>query len=127
MRIAHKMHTKNLLCAASLFTAMAIASPTPADIESLRRRDPPPASVNQPITDGEWAALNSGGLNKRIAEADSSNDLEARDSVMNCGHTVTGKGGSNGHGKWVPVSQFEGAAHTFCKYPLWRPLKDIAI
>ena len=71
------------------------------------------ASVNQPISDAEYQALQDGGLTKR---QDSPSELFKRDKVMNCGHLITGKGGSNGHGKWVPVQQFADLADTFCEY-----------
>ncbi|GFF52467.1 hypothetical protein IFM61606_06423 [Aspergillus udagawae] len=71
----------------------------------LKRR----ADINKPISDVEYAALEAGGLTTKGV-----NELEARDHVMNCGHRVTGKGGSNGHGKWVPVAQFKTLARSFC-------------
>ncbi|CAJ2506457.1 Uu.00g005870.m01.CDS01 [Anthostomella pinea] len=112
------MYTKSILAAALLSTIVA-SSPMPADVNvpitdaemqaleagGLKARG---GSVNVPITDAEMAALEAGGLNSRI-------DIQARDKVMNCGHLVTGKGGSNGHGKWVPVDQFGQLADTFCK------------
>ncbi|KAI0834149.1 hypothetical protein F5Y06DRAFT_300859 [Hypoxylon sp. FL0890] len=93
---------------------------------------PIPGSVNAPITDAQMAALKSGGLKARgsrvnvpITAAEMSSleegglagrgdSLQARDKVMNCGHLVTGKGGSNGHGKWIPVDEFSQVAETFC-------------
>ncbi|KAH9900214.1 hypothetical protein F4778DRAFT_792117 [Xylariomycetidae sp. FL2044] len=65
------------------------------------------ASVNVPITKDEMAALVAGGLKPR-------GGLDARDKVMNCGHKVNGKGGSNGNGKWIPVQQFANVANEFC-------------
>ena len=70
------------------------------------------SSVNQPITDPAWQALESGGLSKR---EDSPNEIFRRDKTMNCGHLITGKGGSNGYGKWVPVQQFADLANKFCE------------
>ena len=73
------------------------------------------AKVNQPITDAEYQALNDGGLRRRNVSEEAASSLVARDSTMNCGHLVTGSGGSNGHGKWVPVQQFADLAAEFCK------------
>lgn len=116
------MHHKSVLLIALLpFFTSAIPAPgnvnvpiTDAEWSALQagglaRRSP--ATVNQPITDSEWEALEAGGLSKRA------NDIAfaKRDSVMNCGHLVTGKGGSNGHGKWIPVAQFSDLANQFCK------------
>ncbi|KAK8029565.1 hypothetical protein PG993_010856 [Apiospora rasikravindrae] len=55
------------------------------------------------------AALKSGGL-----KAHGNGGLEARD------HKVNGKGGSNGHGKWIPVPQFSKVADEFCKWRIRR-------
>ncbi|XXH02556.1 hypothetical protein Hte_008933 [Hypoxylon texense] len=99
-------------------------------LSSLTAGNPVPGK-NQPITDKEWQALKAGGLKARgsvnvpISEAKMkalrdaglagrSDGLAARDKVMNCGHLVSGSGGSNGHGKWIPVSQFGNVANEFC-------------
>lgn len=84
---------------------------------SLSKRGDSP-SVNQPITDAEWENLKAAGLGKRSTDTDTDESaaLVARDYTMNCGHLVTGKGGSNGHGKWVPVYQFETLAREFCMF-----------
>ena len=117
------MHPTAIL-AVLTFTAGIFASPLPADIDvpisdaewqalkdgGLKVRNAQ-SSVNQPISDAEWQALEDGGLSKREDAA----SLFKRDKVMNCGHLVTGKGGSNGHGKWIPVPQFGDVADTFCK------------
>jgi hypothetical protein len=79
----------------------------------LKRR----ADINKPISDVEYAALEAGGLTTKGV-----NELEARDHVMNCGHRVTGKGGSNGHGKWVPVAQFKTLARSFCTLTSFDPV-----
>lgn len=120
------MYAKSLLAAAFLATFVAAA--------------PAPGTVNAPITDIEWDALTSGGLKARsltgvnvpITEeemkalevaglkARSEGSLVARDHKMNCGHKVTGKGGSNGHGKWIPVGEFTEVAETFCKSSVMR-------
>lgn len=78
----------------------------------LRARDARSANVNQPISESEWQALQDGGLDRR----EDKNALVPRDKVMNCGHKVTGKGGSNGHGIWVPVVEVAEAADQFCRY-----------
>ena len=77
----------------------------------LESRDAHPATVNQPISENEWKALQDGGLSRRGDEL----PLLARDKVMNCGHTIKGNGGSNGHGAWVPVAEFVEAVDRFCK------------
>ena len=117
------MHTTTLL-AAFFFSALTAASPVPADVnvpisdaEWAALRDDGldargmQASVNQPITDAEWAALDAEGLQRRDGDV----SLVPRDKILTCGHLVSGKGGSNGHGVWVPVSQFLDVADTFCK------------
>ncbi|KAI1868477.1 uncharacterized protein JN550_006393 [Neoarthrinium moseri] len=71
----------------------------------------PASKHNVPITDDEYEALKAGGL---MARDDNESGLQARDKVMNCGHLVTGEGGSNGHGKWIPVGAFGEAVSTFC-------------
>ncbi|KAI1179825.1 hypothetical protein F4777DRAFT_401181 [Nemania sp. FL0916] len=113
------MYTKFFVSAA-LLCSVASAVPAPAsvnvpisDAEMQRLKDGglkvrSPANVNVPITQAEMRALEDGGLAGR------SDGLQARDKVMNCGHLVTGKGGSNGHGKWIPVDQFGQVADTFC-------------
>ncbi|OTA94371.1 hypothetical protein M434DRAFT_29992 [Hypoxylon sp. CO27-5] len=86
---------------------------------------PMSGSVNVPIPDAQLSALKSGGLKVRGSQVNvpitaaemrslEAGGLEARDKVMNCGHLVTGKGGSNGHGKWIPVDEFSQVAETFC-------------
>lgn len=114
------MYIKALL-ATFMLSSLALATPLPGDInvpitdtewEALRAGGLKARSnVNQPITAPEWAALEGAGL---TARNESSSQNVARDSVMNCGHHVTGKGGSNGHGKWVPVKEFVQMADTFC-------------
>lgn len=105
----------------SLYAFLTVANPVPADVNvpitdpewsalqegGLQRRDA--ASVNQPITDSEWQALG-------LSPTDDGVSLTKRDKVMNCGHHVTGKGGSNGHGKWIPVAQFSDVADEFCTF-----------
>ena len=117
------MHPTAIL-AALAFTAGILATPVPANVDSpisdaewqalrdggLKVRSAQ-SSVDQPISDAEWQALEDGGLSKREDAA----SLFKRDKVMNCGHLITGKGGSNGHGKWIPVQQFSDLADTFCK------------
>lgn len=66
---------------------------------------------DEPITDEELKALEAAGLKVRDGEE---HELITRDKVMNCGHLVSGKGGSNGHGKWVPVQAFANLANEFC-------------
>ncbi|KAL8950647.1 MAG: hypothetical protein Q9222_003331 [Ikaeria aurantiellina] len=118
------MYRKAVLLA-SLFSYLAVANPVPAD-------------VNAPITDAEWSALKASGLQRRgdaatvnqpISAAERANleaagltpdskkrdTLTKRDNVMSCGHLVTGKGGSGGHGKWIPVAQFATVADEFCR------------
>ncbi|KAK7959367.1 uncharacterized protein PG986_004221 [Apiospora aurea] len=106
--------------AALLLTGLVAGSPMPgknqpitddewAALKSGGLKARSPKSVNQPITDDEWSALKSGGLKAR-----DDGGLEARDHKMNCGHKVNGKGGSNGHGKWIPVAQFSKVADEFC-------------
>ena len=91
-------------------TANPLPEPAPGITSSaLARRGA--AKVNQPITDAEMAALQAGGLTTTGTKV-------KRDKVMNCGHLVTGYGGSNGHGKWVPVADFADIAHEFCESPL---------
>ena len=106
------------------FTTGIFANPVPANVDSpisdaewqalrdggLKARNAQ-SSVNQPISDAEWQALQDGGISKREDAA----SIFQRDKVMNCGYRVTGKGGSNGHGKWIPVQQFSDVADTFCK------------
>lgn len=58
------------------------------------------AKKNAPITEDEYASLMKAGIKVR----GESQDLAVRDNTMNCGHKVSGKGGSNGHGKWIPFS-----------------------
>ncbi|KAI1178005.1 hypothetical protein F4777DRAFT_540179 [Nemania sp. FL0916] len=96
---------------------------------------PAPANINKPITDAEMQALKEGGLKVRSLHKavnapikarelealdaggllNNTNSLAARDKVLNCGHLVTGSGGSNGHGKWIPVKKFQQQADEFCK------------
>lgn len=117
------MYAKAFLIAA-LLSSLAVGNPVPGK--------------NRPITDKEWEALKSGGLKNRapggsvnvpITEAKMkalrdaglagrSDGLAARDKVMNCGHLVSGIGGSDGHGKWIPVSQFRNVANEFCTWPM---------
>lgn len=118
------MHISSILAATTLL-ALSAANPVPATVNApisdaewdalrdagLKTRDAQPATVNQPISDDEWQALKDGGLTRR---SDSST-LIARDKTLNCGHRVNGKGGSNGHGKWIPVAQFVEAADRFCE------------
>ena len=107
--------------AATLLAATVVANPVPGqnvpitDTEwtaltntGLDKRSPNSPKVNQPISDAEWATLNSVGLNRR--------DLDRRDKTMTCGHLRDGSGGSNGHGKWIPVSVFGDLAHEFCEF-----------
>ena len=108
----------------SLLPFLASAIPAPADINvpitdaeyaslydgGLERRHA--ANVNQPITPAEWENLESSGLGRR----DGIDSIIKRDKVMNCGHLVTGKGGSGGHGKWIPIAQFAQVADEFCKF-----------
>ena len=119
------MHTSMIFLGISLYS-LTTASPVPADVNvpitsaewtnlgdgGLTRRDAQ-ATVDQPITDAEWTALQDGGLSRRDESAPSS--LIARDSTITCGHLVTGKGGSGGHGKWNPVAEFSQMADRFCK------------
>ncbi|KAI1501828.1 hypothetical protein F5X99DRAFT_428071 [Biscogniauxia marginata] len=106
--------------AIALLSALVASTPTPGtvnapitdeELERLRESGLKvrSSSVNLPITDAEMRALENGGLAGRSA------NLQARDKVMNCGHLITGKGGSNGHGKWIPVDQFIQVADSFCK------------
>jgi hypothetical protein len=106
-----------------LFSFLVAANAAPANVNvpiteeewealranGLQRRDA--ANVNLPISTTEWQNLEAGGLFAR----DQENAFTKRDKVMNCGHKVTGKGGSNGHGKWIPVGQFLQVAQRFCK------------
>ena len=119
------MHPTAIL-AIIAFAAGISANPVPANVDvpisnaewqalrdgGLKARSAQ-STVNQPISDAEWQALQDGGLSKREDAA----SIFKRDKVMNCGHKVTGKGGSNGHGKWIPVQQFSDVADTFCKKP----------
>jgi hypothetical protein len=122
------MYTKAIF-AATFLSVMAAANPVPGDVnvpisdaEWQALRDSglkPRATVNQPISDAEWQALEDAGLKAR----DDSSSLVTRDKVMNCGHLVTGKGGSNGHGKWIPVAEFADIADTFCQSSPFSPSK----
>lgn len=110
----------------AFLVALAAASPVPGNVnvpisdaewtalrsDGLKAREAQ-STVNQPISDAEWQALKDAGL-KRRDNGDGSS-IVARDNVMNCGPHVTGKGGSNGHGKWVPVARFTKLADNFCK------------
>ncbi|KAI2626992.1 hypothetical protein GGS26DRAFT_592612 [Hypomontagnella submonticulosa] len=116
------MYAKSLLVA-FLLSAFVTGNPMPKNPKK-----------NQPITDAEWKALKEGGLKARapktsvnvpITDAEmkalrdlgldtTSSGLMTRDYKMNCGHLVTGSGGSNGHGKWIPVKQFSQVAEEFC-------------
>ncbi|KAI0405235.1 hypothetical protein F4802DRAFT_189283 [Xylaria palmicola] len=112
------MYTK-LFLSVALLSALASSVPTPGDVNvpisdeelqrlrdaGLKARGP---AVNVPITEAEMHALEDGGLSGR------GDGLRARDKVMNCGHLVSGKGGSDGHGKWIPVDQFSQVANQFC-------------
>ncbi|KAL8794953.1 MAG: hypothetical protein Q9195_002535 [Heterodermia aff. obscurata] len=94
--------------------------------------NPLPSNVNTPISEAEWASLRSGGLESRATRTNAtinqpisssewqalqagglSGALVARDKVMNCGRLITGKGGSHGHGVWIPVGDFVEAAERF--------------
>jgi hypothetical protein len=77
-------------------------------VPAITTRSP---KMNEPITDAEYKALQAAGLKVR---AEDDHELITRDSTMNCGHLVSGKGGSNGHGKWVPVQAFANLANEFC-------------
>lgn len=77
---------------------------------------------NTPISKEEYAKLRDAGVKVR---GESSHDLTVRDKTMNCGHLVTGSGGSNGHGKWIPVKQFAKAADEFCMYLSYRDISYI--
>lgn len=117
------MHPTAIL-AAFAFTAGISATPVPANVDApisdaewqalrdggLKVRSAQ-STVNQAINDAEWQALEDGGLSRREDAA----SIFKRDKVMNCGHRITGKGGSNGHGKWIPVQQFSDLADKFCK------------
>ena len=117
------MHFSAALIAAYI-AVLALAKPLPGtenapitDVEwqalkdgGLKARGS--SNANEPITDAEWNALESGGLSKR---EDSPSELFRRDKTMNCGHLIKGNGGSNGHGKWVPVQQFADLADKFCE------------
>ncbi|KAI9712985.1 MAG: hypothetical protein M1812_006733 [Candelaria pacifica] len=114
------MQMNGFLTAAILASVVA-ATPTPtpeevfkpgtADEGRVGKRGSNP-HVNQLISDAERTQLNKLGFEnfKKCSE----NTLTSCDKTMNCGHKVTGKGGSNGHGKWVPVADFETLAHEFC-------------
>ena len=117
------MHRHGVLLA-SLFSLLAAAKPVPGSVnvpitdaewaaleESGLQRRGDAASINQPITALEWQNLEAGGFNS----SEDGQSLTKRDKVMNCGHTVTGDGGSGGHGKWIPVAQFSTVANEFCK------------
>ena len=115
------------IIAASILAWLVIANPVPANVNQpitdsewdnlysggLQRRHG--AKVNQPITDAEYQALSDGGFNRRNASDETISSLVVRDKTMNCGHLVTGKSGSGGHGKWVPVQQFADLAEQFCE------------
>ncbi|KAL9044321.1 MAG: hypothetical protein Q9214_002534 [Letrouitia sp. 1 TL-2023] len=115
------MHRKAVLLV-SIFSFLAASNAVPADINvpithaersalyggGLQRRGN--AKVNKPITKAEWKALEAAGLDHKDRRA----SLTKRDKVMNCGHLVTGYGGSNGHGKWIPVKDFSDVADEFC-------------
>ena len=117
------MHS-TVIIAAIAMTAGILANPVPANVNQpisdtewqalqdggLKARSAQ-STVNQPISDAEWRALQNGGLSKR----EDAGSIFKRDKVMSCGYLVTGKGGSNGHGKWIPVAQFSDLADTFCK------------
>ncbi|KAI1133835.1 hypothetical protein F5Y05DRAFT_276688, partial [Hypoxylon sp. FL0543] len=118
------MHIKSFFTIA-LLSALVAGTPTPE-----------PLGSDVPITDAEWEALRSGGLKARskvnvpISDADMKalealrksgtkrrgEGLETRDSnyVMNCGHKLSGSGGSGGNGIWVPVNQFYPLVDSFC-------------
>ncbi|KAL8709976.1 MAG: hypothetical protein Q9220_005427 [cf. Caloplaca sp. 1 TL-2023] len=116
------MYRKSVLLV-SLLSCLAIANPIPADVNvpitdaewsalaegGLQRRGD--ATINQPISAAEWANLDAGGLTPDSKKRDT---LIKRDKVMNCGHLINGKGGSGGHGKWIPVSQFATVTEKFC-------------
>ncbi|KAI2633333.1 hypothetical protein GGS21DRAFT_129008 [Xylaria nigripes] len=113
------MYAKYFIAAAALLLTVVSAVPTPGSVnvpisaeEMQRLKDAGlkarSSSINVPITDAEMSALESAGLAGRSV------GLEARDKVMNCGHHVNGKGGSNGHGKWIPVNEFRKVADKFC-------------
>ena len=118
------MHARAVFTTTCLIVG-TLTNPLPADVDvpisesewqSLRegglKTRSAQSSINQPITGVEWQALQQGGLSKR---EDAPASIFRRDKVMNCGHKVTGKGGSNGHGNWVPVDTFADQADTFCK------------
>ncbi|KAI1414300.1 hypothetical protein F5Y13DRAFT_188400 [Hypoxylon sp. FL1857] len=112
------MYAKSFF-AITLLSALVASTPVPGSVNvaitpaqmaalengGLKARG---SQVNVPITDAEMRSLEDGGLAGR------SDGLEARDKLMNCGHLVTGKGGSGGHGKWIPVDEFSQVAETFC-------------
>lgn len=130
------MQSISLLALAS-FLCFSAANPLPANVNTpisdaewaslrdggLKPRNALPGTVNQPISDSEWQALRDGGLSRRGDEV----SLVARDKVMNCGHLITGKDGSDGHGKWIPVADFVEAADRFCKYSFSLTNTDIYI
>ena len=130
------MQSISLLALAS-FLCFSAANPLPANVNTpisdaewanlrdggLKPRDALPGTVNQPISDSEWQALHDGGLSRRGDEV----SLVARDKVMNCGHLITGKDGSDGHGKWIPVADFVEAADRFCKYSFSLANTDVYI
>lgn len=113
-----------LLSAALLFFAYGAALPAPgqnvpiteaewAALESigLNQRDVSlqARGQNVPITEAEWTALKSNGLSRRSAK------LQARDGVMSCGTDMSGKTAIGGnHVGWVPAAQFNASAQQFC-------------
>ena len=115
------------LLAVAILLRLSAGNPLPSNVNTpisddewaslrdsgLNSRDARPGTVNELISDDEWQALQDGGLSRREEEI----ALFGRDKVMNCGHTIKGKGGSNGHGAWVPVAEFVAAADQFCKCP----------
>ncbi|KAI0379831.1 hypothetical protein F5Y04DRAFT_282307 [Hypomontagnella monticulosa] len=114
------MYAKAIITAV-LLSAFAAGTPFPAEVNQpitdaemqalkdigLKTRAPA-GSLNVPITEAEMKALRDAGLDSR------SDGLTPRDKKLNCGHKVNGKGGSNGHGKWIPVAQFSAVANEFC-------------
>ena len=59
-----------------------------------------------------WATKNNtGSLNVTLDQE----WVRSDGYFMNCGHGKDGKGGSNGHGVWVPIDTFQNMVNTFCK------------
>ncbi|KAL8949582.1 MAG: hypothetical protein Q9222_004318 [Ikaeria aurantiellina] len=92
---------------------------TPAEWAALRSAglvERSPKNAPKPITPAETQALKDAGLGRRNYEAsiEAREALEARDKTVTCGHLVTGIGGNEGHGVWIPVQDFADQADEFC-------------